>query len=174
MHKIIFFTKKFILPLLIGLIFVSLMGTVAAYFYLKSNTAFVKELIENELEDRLSYDVEILSVEAQWHFTNPSIIVNGFKIFNRNFEKSIAADRMEFDFSWFSLIKLSPVLDRVQLDRPIINIVRDVDGLISINGIDFTVSNKSAALSNWLLNQEDVIIKEGQNSWQDRCIQPKF
>lgn len=167
MHKIIFFTKKFILPLLIGLIFVSLMGTVAAYFYLKSNTAFVKELIENELEDRLSYDVEILSVEAQWHFTNPSIIVNGFKIFNRNFEKSIAADRMEFDFSWFSLIKLSPVLDRVQLDRPIINIVRDVDGLISINGIDFTVSNKSAALSNWLLNQDDVLIKEGQISWQD-------
>ena len=84
MHKIIFFTKKFIFPLLVGLIFVSLVGTVAAYFYLKSNTALVKNLIEKELETRISYDVEIDSVEAQWRFTNPSIIVNGFKIHNKN------------------------------------------------------------------------------------------
>ena len=76
MHKIIFFTKKFIFPLLLGLIFVLLIGTVAAYFFLKSNTVFVKGLIEKELEARISYDVEIDSVEAQWHFTNPSIIVN--------------------------------------------------------------------------------------------------
>ena len=167
MHKIIFFTKKFIFPLLLGLIFVSLFGTVAAYFYLKSNTVFVKGLIEKELEARISYDVEIDSIEAQWHFTNPSIIVNGFKIHNKNYKKSIAADRMEFDFSWFSLVKFSPVIDRVQLDRPNINIVRDVNGLISINGIDFTMGNNNLDLSSWLLNQDDVIINEGQLSWQD-------
>jgi uncharacterized protein (TIGR02099 family) len=167
MHKIIFFTKKFIFPLLLGLIFVSLVGTVAAYFYLKSNTALVKNLIEKELESRISYDVEIDSVEAQWRFTNPSIIVNGFKIHNKNYKKSITAERMEFDFSWLSIIKLSPVIDRVQLDRPNINIVRDINGLISVNGIDFTIGNNNLALSGWLLNQDDVIINEGQLSWQD-------
>tara|TARA_Y100000022_G_scaffold200210_1_gene214840 strand:- start:12160 stop:16101 length:3942 start_codon:yes stop_codon:yes gene_type:complete len=167
MYKIIFFTKKFIFPLLLGLIFVLLIGTVAAYFFLKSNTVFVKGLIEKELEARISYDVEIDSVEAQWHFTNPSIIVNGFKIHNKNYKKSIAADRMEFDFSWLSLVKFSPVIDRVQLDRPNINIVRDVNGLISINGIDFTMGNNNLGLSSWLLNQDDVIINEGQLSWQD-------
>ena len=167
MHKIIFFTKKFIFPLLLGLIFVLLIGTVAAYFFLKSNTVFVKGLIEKELEARISYDVEIDSVEAQWHFTNPSIIVNGFKIHNKNYQKSIAADRMEFDFSWLSLVKFSPVIDRVQLDRPNINIIRDVNGLISINGIDFTMGTNNLELSSWLLNQDDVIINEGQLSWQD-------
>ena len=167
MHKIIFFTKKFIFPLLIGLIFVTLIGTVAAYFYLKSNTVFVKGLIEKELEARISYDVEIDSIEAQWNFTNPSIIVNGFKIHNKNYKKSIVADRMEFDFSWLSLVKFSPVIDRVKLDRPNINIVRDLNGLISINGIDFTMGNNNLGLSSWLLNQDDVIINEGQLSWQD-------
>ena len=167
MHKIIFFTKKFIFPLLIGLIFVSLIGTVAAYFYLKSNTVFVKGLIEKELEARISYDVEIDSIEAQWNFTNPSIIVNGFKIHNKNYKKSIVADRMEFDFSWLSLVKFSPVIDRVQLDRPNINIVRDIDGLISINGITFKKGKNNLGLSSWLLNQDDVLINEGQLSWQD-------
>jgi len=167
MHKIIFFTKKFIFPLLIGLIFVSLIGAVAAYFFLKSNTVFVKGLIEKELETRISYDVEIDSIEAQWNFTNPSIIVNGFKIHNKNYKKSIVADRMEFDFSWLSLAKFSPVIDRVQLDRPNINIVRDIDGLISINGITFKRGKNNLGLSSWLLNQDDVLINEGQLSWQD-------
>ena len=74
---------------------------------------------------------------------------------------------MEFDFSWFSLVKFSPVIDRVQLDRPNINIIRDVNGLISINGIDFTMGKNNLDLSGWLLNQDDVIINEGQLSWQD-------
>ncbi len=167
MYKIFFFTKKFIFPLLTGLILLSFITTVASYFYLKSNTAFVKDLIEKEMEERLNYDVEIATVQAQWHFTNPSIVVNGFKVFNKSYEKSVAADRMEFDFSWLSLIKLSPVLDRVQLDRPIMNIVRDSNGIITINGIALPTGGRNVNLANWLLDQDDVLIKDGQISWQD-------
>ena len=167
MHKIIFFTKKFIFPLLIGIILLSLITTITSYLYLKSNTEFVKNLIENEIEKKLNYDVDIGSMQAQWHFTNPSFVLNDFKIFNKSHQKSISADRMEFDLSWMSIIKFELILDRIKIDRPSLNVVRDANDVITVNGIEFAINEEKSPLSNWFLNQDDVLINEGTISWQD-------
>ncbi len=168
MSKIFFFLKKFFFPFLAGLILLSFLGTISSYFLLKYNSEQVKNVIEREMGNHIGYDVQIASIEPKWHISNPSITIKNFVIFNKNYEQSISAKHMEFDFSWLSIIKLSPILDRVLIDQPNIDIVRNTDDVISINGIKINSGNDNSKISNWILNQDDLIIKNAYVSWQDK------
>jgi len=169
MHRVFFFVKKIISSLWLGIFLLPVIGASSAYFYLKYNTDFVKDLIEKGMENRINHDVEIGFIEAQWDIINPSIAINDYVIYNSNYEKSISVERIELGFSWLSLLKFEPVLDRIELKKPQMKIVRERDGSFSVNDITFDYDDEDdGQFSNWLLNQDDVYIIDGQISWQDK------
>lgn len=170
MKKTTFFLKKIVLPTFLALFFLTLIASSGTFFYLKYNNDFVKNFITDEMTQRIGYDVEIASIESKWSLTNPSIITNSFEIFNKDRDKSISVDRIELVFSWLSLIRLEPIFDRIELTKPEIEIVRETNGALTFNGIIFNDNNEKEDLSflNWLLNQDDLIIRNGGLRWQDR------
>ena len=168
MEKITFFLKKIALPIFLGLFFLAFLGATGAFFFLRSNADFVKNYIVDEMSKEIGYDVEIASIEEKWNLTNPSIIINKYKIYNQNHDKSIDIDRIEVDLSWFSLVKLEPILNRIELTNPTMDIVRETDGSLTFNGISFTHNESSGSFSNWLLNQDEFIIVDGNLTWQDK------
>jgi len=170
MKKTTFFLKKIVLPTFLALFFLTLIASSGTFFYLKYNNDFVKNFITDEMTQRIGYDVEIASIESKWSLTNPSIITNSFEIFNKDRDKSISVDRIELVFSWLSLIRLEPIFDRIELTKPEIEIVRETNGALTFNGMIFNDNNEKEDLSflNWLLNQDDLIIRNGGLRWQDK------
>ncbi len=165
--KITFFFKKIVLPFFILGISFALIGSVGVYFYIKTHTETVKNFIVKEMETIIGYDVEIGSIEANWNLTNPSITVHNYQILNANLEKSLGAEQIDIDFSWLSLVRLEPTLDKITLYRPNMSIVKEKDGTLTINGISFDYDEDGGGFSNWLLNQDDVIIVDASFTWVD-------
>ena len=166
--KILTFIKKIFLPILLGIVILIPIATVSSYFYLKHNSHIVKNLVQDEMQKRIGYDVEIGSIEAKLNYINPSVTIKNFNIFNKGQEKSIGAERIDINFSWLSLVKLEPILDQVILYSPQMTIIRESDGVFTVNGIRFEYDEGEGEFSNWLLNQDDVIIVDGELTWIDR------
>ena len=87
--KILTFIKKIFLPILLGIVILIPIATVSSYFYLKHNSHFVKNLVQDQMQKRIGYDVEIGSIEAKLNYINPSVTIKNYNIFNESHEKSI-------------------------------------------------------------------------------------
>lgn len=165
--KIIFLLKRIVLPFFLISLSAALLGSAGIYFYIKSNTEQVKKFFETEMESIIGYEVVIGSINAKWSVINPSITVNDYQILNQNHEKSIGANKIDIDFSWISLIKLKPIFDQIELYQPNVILVREKNGLLTINGITFDYSKSNTKFSNWILDQNDISVIDGQLSWID-------
>ena len=160
MIRAVFFTSLII-------IVSAFLASAAVYVYIKNNPKSVENFIEKELELVVGYDVEIGSIDAKWNLTNPSAIVNDFEILNANNEKSLGAQQIDVDFSWWSILKLEPTLDKISIYQPHMTIVKETDGVLTVNGIRFDYDEGEGEFSNWLLNQDDVFIIDGDLTWVD-------
>ncbi len=74
--------------------------------------------------------------------------------------------KIQADISWLSLIKLSPVFDEIAIYQPVLDIEKGENGDLSVNGITVN-SKKNSGLSNWLLNQDDIVVYDAKISWID-------
>jgi len=165
--KILTLIKKIFLPAFLAILILVPVATISSFFYLKHNSHFVKNLVQDEIQKRIGYDVEIGSIEAKLNYINPSVTIKNYNIFNESHEKSVGAERIDINFSWLSLVKLEPILDQVTLYSPKMTIIRESDGVFTINGIRFEYDDGEGEFSNWLLNQDDVIIVDGELTWID-------
>ena len=109
--------------------------------------------------------MKIESIEAQWRITNPSLTLHNLSIYNNSLEKSFDLKKIRIDISWLSLLKLKLILDEIVLYEPNLDIERLSNNNI-VGGISIQTSKNSSA-SNWILNQDEIIIVNGKIKWRD-------
>ena len=165
-HKFQIYLKKTLIYL--GLLVLSLLivGFLSFYFFVQSNLDEFKDKLTQEISQKFDKEVQIDSIEAQWRITNPSLTLHNLSIYNNSLKKSFDLKKIRIDISWFSLLKFKPILDQIILYEPNLDIERFDDNKYVVGGISIQTSKNSSA-SNWILNQDEIIIVNGKIKWRD-------
>lgn len=169
-QKLLPYVKKigiaFVITYTIFIVIISL----AFQFYIKPNLNNYKSKIEVLASQATGQTIKINSLEGQWDFINPEIALNEVVFYDDQNNATLALKEISADFSWLSLFYLSPTLSEIRLQSPKLLIKRDTNNKIFIGGIiiDGPANNK---LTNWLLNQKKVVIKQGEIDWHDEYRQ---
>jgi len=165
-HKFQIYLKKILIYLGLPALLLLIVGFLSFYFFVQSNLDEFKDELTEQISNQFKKQVKIERIEARWRITNPSITLHNLSIFNNSLEKSFDLKKIRIDISWFSLLKLKPVLDEIILYEPNLDIERLGNNKYVVGGISIQTSKNSSA-SNWILNQDEIIIVNGKIKWRD-------
>ena len=166
-HKIQIYLKKTLIYLGLPVLSILTVGFLSFYFFVQSNLDDFKDKLTENISQQFEKKVEIESIEARWRITNPSLTLHNLSIYNNSLKKSFNLKKIRIDISWLSILKLKPILDEIILYEPNLDIERLSDNEYIIGGISIQASKNSSA-SNWILNQDEIIVVNGKIKWQDR------
>ena len=124
------------------------------------------------LSRELGRPVEIDGIVTGWDGWNPRIAVHGLRVFDR----ARAAPRplvelpdVSGTISWTSLLLADLRLRELSIAAPKLAVRRDVDGRLQIAGfeIDPGAVEGDSALTDWLLRQRLIVVRNALVSWND-------
>ena len=160
--------KYFYYGIISLLVTTTLLVFLAYQFYLIPNVESYKQKIENFIENETGGEVEIKTLNVLWNITNPKFQIRNFSITDRDNNKTIELNAIDFEISWLSLIKFEPVLNQIIVGDIDILIERTIDNKFKVAGIEIVESSNST-LSDWLLNQSEIRIINGKVTWRDHA-----
>ena len=167
-----FLLKKILIPLGIGFLSLIFIGFVSFHFLIDDNLDRIKVKIFEHVQKKIGHEFTVDTLAADWKITNPSLTLYDVSIFNQDKSQALNIKKIQADISWLSLIKLSPIFDEIVIHQPELNIKKELDGNLSVNGISLN-QEKDSRFSNWLLNQDDIVIYGATISWLDLTKTPE-
>lgn len=169
-QKLLPYVKKIGIAFAIAYALFVVISSIAFQFYIKPNLINYKSKIEALASQLTGQTIKINSLESRWDFINPEIVLNEISFYDNQNNTSLSLKEMSADFSWLSPFYLKPTLSEIKFQAPKLLIKRDVNNKIFIGGLlmDGPANNK---LTNWLLNQKKVAIKQGEIDWHDEYRQ---
>jgi uncharacterized protein (TIGR02099 family) len=135
-------------------------------FYLKPNIPVIKEDIESFIAKETGGEVFIEKLNVAWDFTSPRFQIRNFSISDTNKNKIINLNAIDIQISWVSIFKLEPVLNEIIVGDINVLVERTIDQKFKIAGMEIFTSSRSK-ISDWLLNQKDIKIINGEITWRD-------
>ena len=136
------------------------------HFFLKPNIALIKSDIETFVSKETGGGVSIETLNVDWNITNPRFQIRNFLVTDRDNNKTINLQAIDLELSWLSIFKFKPLLNQIIIGDIDILVERTVDDKLKIAGIEI-IDSKDSKLSDWLLNQKDIKIINGQITWRD-------
>lgn len=112
----------------------------------------------------------IVHIEANWEGFRPSLLLSGVSIRDDQGRVALELPSMRNTVAWSSLLFGELRFHSLQLNNPQLSIRRDPEGRLYVGGIESdpqtsVVSDASAA--DWLLQQTQIVVREGRIVWQD-------
>ena len=144
-----------------------LSATIAYHFFLIPNVENYKQNIESFIAKETGGEVSIDKLNIVWNITNPWFQLRNFSITDKDNNKTIHLNAIDFEISWLSILKFEPILNQIIIGDLDILVERTVNNKLKIAGIEIIESSESS-LSDWLLNQHEVRIINGKITWRDQ------
>ena len=143
-----------------------LSAAIAYHFFLIPNVENYKQNIESFIAKETGGEVSIDKLNIVWNVTNPRFQLRNFSITDRDNNKTINLNAIDFEISWLSVLKFEPILNQIIIGDLDILVERTVNNKLKIAGIEIIESTESS-LSDWLLNQHEVRVINGKIIWRD-------
>jgi len=127
------------------------------------------DLIERKASQMLGERVTIGAIEAGWQGLRPELVLSNVTVYERSGRPALTLPEIDATVSWSSLARLSLHFYSLVLERPDLQIRKDAEGTLVVAGIAMhgDASGDSGALE-WLLDQREVVIRNGVLSWEDQ------
>ncbi|WP_199154481.1 YhdP family protein [Chromobacterium sp. ASV23] len=126
--------------------------------------------LESSLSASLGHKVGIARLSGQWDGVAPRFELNGVSIANPVSGQALTLSAVTVQPSWTSLLAGEPRLS-VLADGPSVELRRDPNGVIYLNGFDLSSGpSHDNALGNWLLRQPSLEIRNARLSWVDERL----
>jgi uncharacterized protein (TIGR02099 family) len=124
------------------------------------------------LSQKIGQPVEIDAIATGWDGWNPKLSIRGLRFRNhadRAAEPLLDLPRVDLIVSWTSLPLLDFRLRELIVDEPKLSVRRDAAGRIRIAGIALDPDRRAddAALSDWLLRQRQIVVRNALITWDD-------
>jgi uncharacterized protein YhdP len=88
-------------------------------------------------------------------------------VYDKAQQPALKLARVDGVLSWWSVVLREPRFDSIEIDRPDLNIRRDKAGAIWVAGIELNDRSAGGGLSDWLLRQDQMAIRDAAISWHD-------
>jgi len=134
---------------------------------LESHHGDVAALLSREL----GHPVEIDGIVTGWDGWNPKLAVRGLRVRDRTGSARPLIELPEVSgvVSWTSVLAGELRMKTLRIDRPRLSIRRDASGRIEVAGIAFDpeTAQVDPGLTEWLLNQREIVVTEALITWND-------
>jgi uncharacterized protein (TIGR02099 family) len=124
--------------------------------------------IERALSQALTLPVNIRAIDASWQGMWPNLRIHGLAIHDTQGRPALAFDEVEADLAWATLWHFQPHFARLEINAPSLDLRRDAEGRLFVAGLEVKADNQPGDdLSDWLLAQDRVVIRNATVSWHD-------
>jgi len=127
--------------------------------------------IAAELGKRIGQPVTIREIVTGWDGWNPRLSIRGFTVVDRvdHITPVLELPRVDLVVSWTSVPLLDLRLRELDVEAPRLAVRRDAAGLIHVAGIaiDPAASTDDNPVTDWLLRQRRIVVRDGLVTWID-------
>lgn len=159
--------SKLIVWVALALLSVLIIVGLIIQFYLFPNIDQYKGYITDKITEKTQLSAEIGHLKVGWEEFHPQLTVSEITLKDNQQTPVLQFKNTQAAISFFSLLKLSPVLSRLAVVDPKVTIERTETGEILVAGIS-TQGNNKPTLTDWLLKQHRISIQNATVTWLDR------
>lgn len=152
---------------LLGCAFAFALLIVGVRFWLLPNIESYREPAARLLSEATRQRITIGKLEGRWSGLNLQLTLGDLVVYDRADQPALRLPRVDSTLSWWSLVLWEPHFDSVEIGRPDLHVARDRRGVVTIAGIELGDHPGGGGLSDWLLRQEEIGIRDAMITWHD-------
>ncbi|WP_241687724.1 YhdP family protein [Janthinobacterium sp. 17J80-10] len=129
-----------------------------------------KPAIEQMASQAVGRPVEARGMSASWRGLRPHLHLVDVVVRDAGGQPALVLPKVSATLAWSSVLALDLRLHRLEIDQPDMAIRRDRDGLLHVGGILVDLNqagNDQGQGMDWVLKQEEIVIRGGSVSWLD-------
>ena len=111
--------------------------------------------------------VRIGALTTDWQGLHPRVAIADVRVSDRDGREALVLPTVENVISWRSLFAGGLRLRSLVIDGPKLAVRRDKDGVIYVAGIRVGGDPGDGRLTDWLLNQNEIVIRGAEIEWLD-------
>jgi len=111
--------------------------------------------------------VKIGKIEADWQGLNPHLRLTEVRLLDAQGGNAFTLHQVDNVVSWMTLFSSELRLASLEVDAPDLVIRRDAQGLLYVAGLKVSGKSEDDTLSDWMLHQSSIIVRNGRLTWQD-------
>lgn len=151
----------------IAAFFIVAAAILAMRYWLLPDVENYRPNIERAVSQAIGERVAIGSIKADWKGIHPHLVMRDIRIFAPSGRSALTLERMENNLSWMTFLSGEIRFSSIEIDQPKLGIRRDRNGVIYIAGIPVNQGPSNQSMSDWLLHQNKILIKNGFILWED-------
>ena len=151
----------------LGSAFVFALVILGVRFWLLPNIENYREPIARHLSEATRHRITIGTLGGRWSGLNLQLALGDIVVYDQGDRPALKLARVDSTLSWWSLVHWEPQFDSIEVERPDLDVRRNSRGVISIAGIELNASADGGGLSDWLLRQDEIGIRDAAITWRD-------
>ncbi|MGZ8196725.1 MAG: YhdP family protein, partial [Burkholderiales bacterium] len=111
--------------------------------------------------------ITIGRISAQWDGMRPHLKLDDVAVYDNAGRRALELSRVDSTLAWRSLLTFAVHFHALDIHRPSLAVRRDVNGIVSIAGLEVKPQAQRSGFGDWLLQQPDVEVHDAVVSWTD-------
>ncbi len=140
---------------------------IALRYYLLPDIEKYHERITSSLANAIGNSVSIGKIEGDWQGLRPRLKFTDVRILDDNQLPALALQGINGSVSWMSLFTAELRLASLEISKPELLIRRDERGIIYIGSLALSKQGEGKGLSDWLLHQSRMVVRDALVVWVD-------
>ena len=136
-------------------------------FWVLPHIGDYREPIAQQLSEATRQRVTIGKLDGRWSGLNLQLTLGDVVLYDRANQPALTLQRIDSTLSWWSLILREPRFDSIEIRNSALNVKRDAKGVFSIAGIELNQHADGGGISDWLLRQNEISIRDASITWSD-------
>ncbi len=115
----------------------------------------------------LGLQVTIGQIKADWYGLSPHLLFTDVRLLDGQGNSALVLKRVDNVVSWMTLLRGELRLKTLEVDEPDLSVRRDKQGVLHVAGLQISGQSADDKLSDWLLHQSHILVRNGKITWQD-------
>ena len=140
---------------------------VALRYYLLPEIEQYHDRITASMASAIGNTVTIGKIEGDWEGLQPHLNFTDVRILDEQHQPALVFPSINGSVSWMSLFSVELRLANLEITKPELLIRRDAQGKIYIGGVALSNQGDEKDLSDWLLHQSRMVVRDALVVWVD-------
>lgn len=140
---------------------------VSLRYWLLPNIEQFHGQIAASISTAMGNPVSIGKIKGEWDGLQPHLAFTDVRILDSRGQPALLLPKIDASVSWLSLPIAQLRLSSLEIDQPELLVRRDAQGQIFVGSIAVKSGNTNPYLSNWVLHQSHILVRNAIIVWQD-------
>ncbi len=123
--------------------------------------------VEAALSKASGLTVKIGSISAGWQGLHPDLDLREVSVYDKAGRRALTLPLVSVTLSWTSIAFAELRLHELEIADADLDIRRDRNGVFSIGGLEMKDDPQSGPVSDWILGQRRILIRDSRLRWND-------